>query len=214
MGGLNVVLYVDEKRYEEISKGGFSSALGYWFWNIGVMGTPMDTGNARRSVVLAKNSPRHIRIAWDLFLANYVEYLEKGIGPVKKYKNFISVDINGAIMEETIAWILTGKEPVFSARGGTPFVELVPSKHKPFSMERVFLRQANMNTQSITAKARQQISMIRHMQNPQNAMTNRLRGERVETSTKKGVGDTRLNRNISGLQMIYNKRKEDMQSLL
>ncbi len=214
MAGLNVTIYVDEARYEAISKGGFSKALGYWFWNIGVMGTPMDTGNARRSVVLAKNTSRHIRILWDLFMANYVEFLEKGVGPVKKYKGFISNDINGAILEETVSWLLTGKEPMFTVHSPRPFVSLQPSKHQPFSMERVFLRQANMNANRITANARMQISKIRSVQHSQGITTSRERGERVETGILKGMGNARLNRNISNLQIMYNKAKQNAQSLL
>lgn len=211
MAGLNVTLYVDEKRYEEIRKGGFTKAFGYWSWNIAVMGTPLDTGNARSNVFLRTNQPRHISIIWDLFMANYVQFLEEGRGPVKKYKGFISVDILGAMMEQSIAWILTGKEPYYATRELTPFVALGVSKHKPFSMERVFLKQADMNMNNITAKARGEISKIRSLNYSQGLIPQVTRGDKPDTVTKKGTKG--LNRNISKLHQIYNKRKEDLQYL-
>lgn len=208
MAGLRVVLYVDEARYEEIKKNGFSKDLGYWCWDISIMGTPMDTGNARRNVVLQKNAPRHIRIVWDLFGANYVEYLEEGRGPVKKYKGFISVDIASAIMEQTMAWILTGDDPSYTVRP-RPFVALGTSRHEPFSMERTFLRQANMNASKITAKSRMMISNIRTLNASQGLVPSKERGERIDTKIQKGSKTSYFNRNVSQLQRIYNKRKED-----
>lgn len=213
MAGLNVTLYVDEARYEQIRKFGFSRALGYWFWNISVLGTPMDTGNARSNVFLKKNTARHISVEWDLFMANYVEFLEKGVGPVKKYKGFISVDIYGAIMEQTMAWILTGKEPYYATRGLKPFVALTVSKHKPFSMERVFLRQADMNANKISARARMEISKIRTLGQSQGLIPQVTRGEKPDTVIAKGSKTATVNRNISRLHQIYNKRKEDIQYL-
>ncbi|NCU31215.1 hypothetical protein EOM57_05465 [Candidatus Saccharibacteria bacterium] len=213
MAGLNVTLYVDEARYEQIRKGGFSKALGYWLWDTGFMGTPMDTGNARRNVVLRDNKPRHIRVEWDLFNANYVRFLEEGRGPVKKYKGFISVDIRGAMMEQVMSWLLTGEEPYYARRGITPFVALGVSKNKPFSMERSLLRQADMNANKITAKARQEVSRIRELGYSQGLIPQNTRGQRPDTQVKKGSRASYFNRNISQLHRIYLKQKEDIQYL-
>jgi len=145
-------------KYNKLLKKGFDQSLGYLFWNTAVMIAPIDTGNLRRSILLAKNNSRHIKISYDTFMANYIQFLEEGQGPVKKYKNTAQ-----AITEQLVAWIITGRRPLFSRQGVKPFVQLKESKRQPFSAERALLRQANMNTNVISAKARMQISKIREI---------------------------------------------------
>lgn len=186
--------------YKELQNTGFRKSLGYWFWNISVMGTPKDTGNAQSSVVLRKNNPKHIHIAWDLFTANYVYFLEYGYGPVTKYEGFISRDITRTIVEQLIGYLSGSRELFFSVSRPTPFVSLGTSE-KPFSQERRFLLQANMNAQNITSRARQQISMIRALEH---GNTRRLSGLRPATSTAPRT------KGISHLQQMYYDRKKQL----
>ena len=195
---INVV--ANDTVYKELQNKGFKQSLGYWLWNISVLGTPKDTGNAQSSVVLRRNNPKHIHIAWDLFTANYVYFLEYGYGPVTKYEGFISRDITRAVVEQLIAYIKGSKELFFSVSKPTPFVSLGTSE-KPFSQERRFLMQANMNAQSITSRARQQISMIRGLEH---GNARRLSGLRPETSIAPRT------KGISHLQQIYYDRKKQL----
>jgi hypothetical protein len=195
---------VDEARYNKLIKYGFSKNLGYWFWNIAVMVAPEDTGNLKSSIYLAQNKDRRIKILYDLMKANYALLLEQGRGPVKKYEGFIRFQTTMTITEQLIGWIKTDKEPLFLATNPKPFVELKESKNKPFSWERILLRQADMNANSISAKYRGMISKIRTMDNTGKMGVSR--GERVDTISQAGTKG--LNKNISKLHQIYLDRKQ------
>lgn len=202
------VVEIDKKRFEEIYKYGFPTALGYWFWNMAVMIAPEDTGNLKRSITLASNSPRKIRIRYDLSAANYTKFLEEGVGPVKKYKGFISVDTTAAITEQAISWIITGKTPMFLVTSPKPFVSLKSSSNQPFSWERAYLKQADVNAKTITAKSRMEISKIREMN--YTGQISRAKGERVESANAKGSKIGYNNRNFSKLHQIYMQRKNEI----
>jgi hypothetical protein len=192
-------------KYNKLLKKGFDQSLGYLFWNTAVMIAPIDTGNLRRSILLAKNNSRHIKISYDTFMANYIQFLEEGQGPVKKYKNFIKGDTAQAITEQLVAWIITGRRPLFSRQGVKPFVQLKESKRQPFSAERALLRQANMNTNVISAKARMQISKIREIA----YYNERSKVSGNKPSVSNASGPKGINRNISHLGQIYKDRMAD-----
>ena len=192
-------------KFNKLQKQGFDMALGYWFWNIAVMIAPYDTGLTRSSILLKKNKPRRIRISYDTFRANYIKFLEEGQGPVKQYKDFIKKDTAEAIAEQLVSWIITGRRPAYAIQGVKPFVQLKKSKHAPFSIEKSFLKQANMNSNVITAKTRMQISKIREVDYSGKKQT--TTGQRPTTQTIKGN-----NRNISHLQRIYKERVSRIQS--
>lgn len=200
--------YIDimatQYKFDKLSKNGFDSSLGYWFWNMAVMIAPMDTGNLRSAIMLSKNKSRHIRISYNTFMANYIRFLEEGQGPVKKYKDFIKGDTREAIVEQLVSWIISGKAPSYAKQGVKPFVQLGISRNKPFSQERALLRQANMNTSTLTAKTRQQISKIREASFNQKRA--RSSGERVQTQIQAGLSSKSLNRNTSKLEAIYKDR--------
>ena len=65
--------------------------------------------------------------------ANYIRFLEEGLGYVKKYQGFISVDTKMAIVEGVIDFILTGDYPFYSF---APKITL-SSTSKIFSKENV-----------------------------------------------------------------------------
>jgi|LGVE01.1.fsa_nt_gb hypothetical protein len=194
-------------KFDKLKKQGFDSALGFWFWNIAVMIAPIDTGNLRSAITLKSNRARRIRISYSTFMANYIKFLEEGQGPVKKYKDFIKKDTTEAIAEQLVAWIITGRRPLFSRQGIKPFVKLSASKHSPFTRERMLLKQANMNANVINSKTRMQISKIREVDysNSKSSIT----GKRVDT--QKTQGHNRASRGISSLQQIYRERVNQIQ---
>jgi hypothetical protein len=194
-------------KFNKLQRQGFDMALGYWFWNIAVMIAPYDTGATRSAILLKRNKPRNIKIAYDLFRANWVQFLEEGQGPVKQYKDFIKKDTAEAIAEQLVSWIITGKRPSYAIRGVKPFVKLRKSKHAPFSIEKSFLKQANMNANVLTAKTRMQISKIREVNYLGNKQT--ITGQRPTTKTSGGY--KKFNRNISNLQRIYKERVSQIQ---
>lgn len=193
-------------KFNKLKTQGFDVALGYWFWNMAVMIAPYDTGLTRSSISLKTNKPRRIRISYDTFRANYIQFLEEGQGPVKKYKDFIKKDTTEAIAEQLVSWIITGRSPAFARQGVKPFVQLGKSKHAPFSIERSFLKQANMNANVITAKTRMQISKIREIDYSGNKQ--KFTGQKPVTSSDY----KRANRNISHLERIYKDRVKQIQS--
>jgi hypothetical protein len=69
---MDITIYVDEKRYNELLSNGFDPSLGGYFHNIAVMCMAYDTGNARSAISNSKNTPKHIQIHYDLIKANYI----------------------------------------------------------------------------------------------------------------------------------------------
>ena len=215
---MQVTLYVDEKRYNEILEKGFDSSLGNYFHNIAVLSAPYDTGNLRMSISLAKNTPRHIKIKYNTTQANYIKFLEEGIGPVKKHKGFISVLTAGAIAEQLMSWIVNGKNPDVAI--SPQIVEMRVSKYKPFAInskstglnEQGLLRQAMMNDEIITAQARREISKVREYTyrtlEGGKAQGNMSGKYPYPTSIKGARSTKRKNKNISILKAIAQDRKE------
>jgi len=79
-----------------------SSGLGYWLWNLAVVLAPYDTGNLRRSIVMSANSSNHKKYVYNTMNAFYLDYLERGVGNIKKYKGFIEERTVGRMVEEVI----------------------------------------------------------------------------------------------------------------
>ena len=96
---------------------------------------------------------------------------------------------------------MTGKAPSYAVQGIKPFVVLKTSVNKPFSRERAFLKQANMNSNVITAKTRMQISRIRDIDFSGNRSG--FNGQKVTTLNNFSRGS---NKNISSLNKIYRER--------
>jgi len=177
----------------------FDPALGMWFWNMAVMIAPYDTGNLRRSITLARNNPKNINIRYSVMRANYLKFLELGVGPVKKHKGFISVNTRLAIVEQLIIYLKTGRKPMFT---NTPYVHLRQSR-TVFPKERAFLRSANLKTNVIGANTRRKISQIRELsyRNRIGIKMTSFSGLKVETST------TRSQKGVSVLNSFYRSAK-------
>ena len=197
---MSIDIMTSPYNFNKLKEQGFDMALGYWFWNMAIMIAPMDTGNLRASILLKKNKPRRIRISYNTFKANYLKFLEEGQGSVKKYQDFIKKDTTEAIVEQLVSWIRTGKAPTYAIQGIKPFVVLQKSKQQPFSRERAFLKQANMNSNAITAKTRMKISQIREMEYTGNMK--RSSGQKTTSLISSRGG----NKNISKLNNIYKER--------
>ena len=202
---MSIDIVISLEKYLSLQKTGFDMSLGYWFWNMAVMIAPYDTGATRASIMLKKNKPRRIKISYDTSKANWVQFLEEGQGPVKKYKDFIKKDTAEAITEQLVSWIITGKSPTYAIQGIKPFVVLKKSKQQPFSRERAFLKQADMNANVITAKARMKISQIREVE---------YLGKKQSSIGKSPatISSSGGNKNISQLAKIYKERVSEIKS--
>jgi hypothetical protein len=177
----------------------FDESLGMWFWNIAVMIAPYASGNLRRSITLASNNSKKINIRYNLMRANYMKFLEEGIGPVKKHTQFIGTKTRLAIVEQLIIYLQTGKKPMFTR---TPYVSLRNTKGV-FPAEKAFLRSANMGTQTINANVRGKISQIRETAyRKQNSLkTTSFSGKKVATNR------TRSPNGMSVLNTMYLEAK-------
>ena len=205
---MSIDIYATPYKFDKLQKKGFDSALGYWFWNIAILIAPIDTGNLRSAITLKANKERRIRISYNEFIANYVQFLEEGQGPVKKYQDFIKKDTVEVIAEQLVSWIITGRRPLYARQGVKPIVNLRNSKYKPFSMEKTLLKQANMNARVITARSRMEISKIREVN--YTGAKQKVTGQRV--SSEVIIGYKKMNKNISHLENIYKERIKEIRS--
>lgn len=142
------------KRVETLS-----SEFGYWIWNVIVLNAPIDTGNLRRSIFMVKNTGKEKRYSYNLLLANYIRFLEEGVGPVKKHKGFISNQTMTSVLMQTLKYLYSGSVPQ-GAITTIPKVTLTKSK-KPFKIEREMLFLMGKNNNVITPNQRRSISIIR-----------------------------------------------------
>jgi len=177
----------------------FEEALGMWFWNMAVMIAPYDSGNLRRSITLASNTSKKINIRYSLMRANYIKFLEEGMGPVKKHVQFIGTKTRLAIVEQLIIYLQTGKKPMFTR---TPYVSLRNTKGV-FPAEKAFLRSSNMGTQTINPNVRRKISQIRetNYRKQNNLKITSFRGKKVDTNR------TRSPNGMSVLNTMYLEAK-------
>lgn len=154
----NINVDVSEETFERIRR--FEPIMGYLAFNIAVIRAPMDTGNLRRSIALSKNSGTLKQIRYNTIDANYITFLEEGIGPVKKHKGFIGRDTVLASIEAIINLYETGSYPFVSFR---PTVELKDTD-KLFSRERNILNNHNIKSDKISADVRRNISRIHELE--------------------------------------------------
>jgi hypothetical protein len=201
---MDFYIALTDEQFEKVKN--LDTALGMWFWNMAVMISPYDTGNARRAITLNSNTSKKITVRYNLTQANYIKFLEEGVGPVKKYKGYIKNRTRMAFVEELIFYLKTGQTPMFTA---TPFV-LLKSSQNVFHGERKYLAQADMHTNAITAKARNTISKIRETAYRQEngIATSSFRGLKAETGTmKQSRRLTGSTRGMSALSQAYSDLK-------
>ena len=212
---MDITIYVDEKRYNELLAKGFDPSLGGYFHNIAVMCMAYDTGNARSAISNSKNTPKHIQIHYDLIKANYIKFLDEGVGPVKKHKGIVSVLTTGVIAEELVGWLISGVNPTFTS---APVVALRQSKYRPFSAkssvtglsEKDVLAQSQMNTNAISAQARGEVSKVREYTYLRLAggSFSGSRGVKTQTTRLQGHQHLGSNKNISILKAVVQDQKQ------
>lgn len=211
---MDITLYVDEKRYNEILENGFDSSMGSFLHNVAIQIMAYDTGNAQSAISLAQNTPRHIRIHYDLMKANYIKFLDMGVGPVKKHKGIVSVLTLNAIAEEVVGWVMSGKRFAFTPM---PVVALRQSKYRPFGAkssvtglsEKDVLAQSQMDTNVISAQARREVSKVREYTYLRLAGGNArgLRGMSADTTRVAGQKRLGSNKNLSILKAVVQDQK-------
>ena len=211
---MDITLYVDQKRYDEIRQNGFPASLGYYAQNIAVQIMAYDTGNARSAISLQNSTSRRFSIDYNLLKANYIKFLDDGVGPVKKHKGIVSVLTVGAIGEEIIGWVLSGKRPPFTS---IPVVALRQSKYRPFGAkssvtglsEKDVLAQSQMFTDVISPQARREVSKVREYTYLRLAggKPSNKRGFATETTRLKGHRHLGSNKNISILKAVVQDQK-------
>lgn len=119
---------------------GFKHQLGMSLWNIAIARAPYETGNLRRSIMLAKNTENQIRFVYDDYRAYYLNYLEEGIGRVKKHIGFIEYKTVNSMIMEMLKYLNTG-DVTFS---NFPNVELRSGVYRMY--ERQIARNNNIDT--------------------------------------------------------------------
>lgn len=201
---MDFYITLTEEQFEKVKN--LDTSLGMWFWNMAVMIAPYDTGNSRRAITLNANTSKKINIRYNLTQANYIKFLEEGVGPVKKYKGYIGTRTRMALVEELIFYLKTGQTPMFTT---APFV-LLRSSRNVFHQERKYLRQADMHTSSITARARNQISKIREItyRKERGIATSSFAGLKATTEIMQGQRLRGSIRGVSTLTQTYNELKK------
>jgi len=200
---MDFYIEVPNHVYEKVMK--FNLSLGIFLWNIAVMIAPYDTGNLRRSVTLAKNTNSKIDIQYNLLRANYLRFLEEGIGPVKKHYHFIEDKTRLAMVEQLIMFLKTGKQPMYM---NYPYVELRNSK-SVFQTERRFLTGCNAQASVITPNVRRKISQIRetNYRKAHNLKMTSFKGSKVVSVKNNRNGIKSSNNGMSVLNQLYLEAK-------
>ena len=144
---------------EEITR--LSEGLGYKLWNMAVALAPYDTGNLRRSIVMSANSPTHKRYVYNVMNALYLDYLERGVGNIKKYQGFIENLTVGSMVEEIIHYCLTNESYIHT---GKPTVTLQVSSNGAMFHEKRIAHKMGLDDVEldITADDRKYMSRIKY----------------------------------------------------
>lgn len=200
---MDIYINLTKEQFEKVKN--LDSSVGMNAWNTAVMLTPYLTGNARNAIVLARNTSKKITITYDLMKANYIRFLEEGVGPVKKHKGFISTKTALAIAENIVVYLKTGKPLMFNA---TPQFTL-RSTTSVFNQEKKFLRQANLDTKMITPYERRAISMIRETNYRKSigASLRTARGKRPQTVLNNNQTLLKSRKGISMLNQMYKETR-------
>lgn len=150
-----MIFYVETELDIEI----LSYELGISLWNIAVSIAPYDTGNLRRSITLNRNSDTVKTYYYNAFNAMYLHYLEKGQGPVKKYKGFIENETVAAFIEEIIYYFKTNE---ISTTSIIPKIALKKTRTSAQFYEKAIMKKMGVKGDTITADDRRKMSRIRY----------------------------------------------------
>ncbi len=200
---MDIYINLTEEQLEKVKN--LDSAVGMNAWNIAIMLAPYDTGNLRNSIKLVTNTSKKITIGYDLMKANYIKFLELGLGPVKKHRGFISVKTRLSIVEQLLIYLKTGKPPLFNA---TPQFTL-RSSSSVFWQEKKFLTQAMIDSRMITPGERRSISLIRetNYRKMQGQSLKTMRGKSPSAVINKQQTLLKSRKGVSVLQQMYRESR-------
>lgn len=196
----DIDIYLDEIQFKRLSL--FPDSLGYVMWNIAVILAPKDTGNLQRSITMRTNTNKTKTITYNTMNANYIKFLELGMGNVKKHKGFIENRTRISMVESLIIYAYSGFLPPYT---NIPTVELGDTTAL-FSKEKMILNSVGKSSQNINADVRMRISRLREQSYRQQVGINSfsVRGEKVKTIRSYRYGSNVGN---SELSKAYTKSK-------
>ncbi len=132
--------------------------LAYSIWQTLIYEAPYATGNLRSAIKLSSNTDKRIKFVYDERQARYIDFLERGAGPVKKYRGFISNNSLNMATKDVMYWAQTRKV----LHHGIPTVVVVSRKDSeatPIGYERKMLRDLGRSTTlPLSAKERSALS--------------------------------------------------------
>lgn len=160
---------------------GFDSRLASSIWSIHVYGSPMDSGNLRRSIKQVGSSSVRMTFIYDGTQAYYLKYLQEGIGFVKKHKGFIDNNVVNTV-RELIYWSHYERTTYTSI----PSVQL--NKARAMGYERKMLQNSGLSNRIISSGDRARLSKIynrRAKENDNEQFTSKKAFEPITTGEKK-----------------------------
>lgn len=131
-------------------------------WQVLVYSAPYDTGNLRSAIRKSADTNTRTLFIYDENQARYLDFLERGVGPVRKYKGFISQKSLNEATKEIVYWAKTGNT-TFS---GVPTVVLLGRNKKrsrdgvggkPIGYEKSMIKDVELY---LTAKERSTLSRM------------------------------------------------------
>ena len=175
---------------------GLPLELGFVLWNRAIDCAPYDTGNLRRSILMTKNSSTKKQYVYNAMNALYLDYLEKGQGPIKKHKGYISEKTVGVFIAEIIYYLKTGRTSTVAT---IPQITLKTSKQGPMFYEKRIMKKFDVAWQKLTADDRQKMSRFKY------GTKSRLT---IEKELIKGSQSARLNRIFKLSDNVFIDEKE------
>lgn len=168
---------------------GLDEEIANSIWQTLVYSAPYDTGNLRSAIRKSASNEKRILFVYDENQARYLDFLERGVGPIKKYKNFISGHSMNEATKEVVYWLKTGNITF----GGVPTVVLKgrlkgkksDGSGKPIGYEKQFMKNKDL---VLTAKERSSMSKLYVKQEFGELF--KVKGERVNVE----ISPMRLNR--------------------
>lgn len=193
---MDIWLSVDKEQYDRIKD--LDTHLGMILWNLAVMVAPIDTGNLRRAITLAKNNRKNIRIQYNLLNANYIKFLEYGYGPVKKHKGFISNLTVSIFIETIINFIKVGN--IDKGLLSLPPLVVLNKAQSVFNQEGKVAKMLNIGKRGLTANQRRQISRYRERvwQESVGSKPTSSIGRKVESTTHSKMAQALTGKTVIG----------------
>lgn len=173
---------------------GLDDDLANSIWQLLVYSAPYDTGNLRSAIKKQTSNNKRIKYIYDTKQAVYLQFLEEGLGFVKKYKGFIEYTSVGEAIKEILYWAETGK----TTFDGVPTVVLQGRLNKkagrsfiggkPMGYEK---RMLNDTKTSLTARERGKLSQLNYKMYNGIAKPNQFRGQSVNLESSVFTSKTR-----------------------